>query len=133
MDKNSLFCSENIKNIILGLIVGTAGISILLIIFALIMSFGVLPINLSSIYSSISLSVGSILGGYITAKRAKKKGLILGLILGGILFLIFTLISLIATGSAPSLITLLKGIITVISGGVGGILGVNQTAKRNII
>lgn len=132
--ENKRFFDENItKTIVLGLIVGTAIISLLLILCALLMSLGVLPIGAANICSTLSISIGAFISGFFTAKKLKKKGLITGLIIGGILFLIFTCISLIACLSAPTLLTLLKGVITVISAALGGILGVNSAAKRKII
>ena len=133
MENKRFFDNNTTKTIILGLIVGTAIISILLILCALMMSLGVLPITAANICSTLSLSIGAFLAGLFTAKKLKKKGLITGLIIGGILFLIFTVISLIATLAAPTFLTLLKGIITIISSGIGGILGVNIASKRKLI
>ena len=133
MENKRFFDENTTKTIILGLIVGTALISILLILCAIMMSISVLPITAANVCSTLSLSIGAFLAGLFTAKRIRKKGLVTGLIVVGILFLIFTVISLIATLSAPTLLTLLKGVITAVSSGIGGILGVNMAAKRKLI
>ena len=133
MENKKFFNNEMIKSLILGAILGTAIISILLVLSALLLSLGVLPITAASICSTLSLSIGALLSSIFTLKNLKKNGLVTGLILGIVLFLIFTCISLIATLSAPTLLTLLKGIITMISASLGGIIGVNLAAKRKII
>lgn len=133
MENKKFFDNETIKSLTIGVILGTAVISLLLIFCALLMSLGVIGIDFANICSTLSISIGAFIAGFFTLKKLKKNGLVTGLILGGILFLIFTCISLIATLSAPSLLTLLKGIITVISSAIGGILGVNISNKRKII
>lgn len=133
MENKKFFDDKTIKALILGAILGTSVISLLLILCALLMSFGVLAIDLASVCSTISLSIGAFLAGLFAAKNLKKNGMVIGIILGAVLFLIFTCISLIASLSAPTLLTLLKGIIMVISSALGGILGVNVAAKRKII
>ena len=132
MDKKGFFYRLSIKSIIIGLICGTAAISVILLLFALIMSFGIIPVSLSSLLSSFALSMGALFAGFMTAKIEKKNGLLYGFLTGAILFLIFTVISLLGVKSTPTLTTLLKGIITIIAGGVGGILGVNTGNKRKI-
>lgn len=133
MENKKFFDDKTIKAIILSAILGTSVISLLLILCALLMSFGVLPINTASVCSTLSLSIGAFLSGLFAAKSLKKNGMALGAVLGAILFLIFTAISLIASLTAPSLLTLLKGIIMIVSSALGGILGVNIAAKRKII
>lgn len=133
MENKKFFDDKTIKAIILGAILGTSVISLLLILCALLMSFDILSIDFASICSTLSLSIGAFLSGLFAAKSLKKNGMLIGAILGGILFLIFTAISLIASLTAPTLLTLLKGIIMVVSSALGGILGVNIAAKRKII
>lgn len=133
MENKKFFDDKTIKAIILGAILGTSVISLLLILCALLMSFDILSIDFASICSTLSLSIGAFFSGFFAAKSLKKNGMLIGAILGGILFLIFTAISLIASLTAPTLLTLLKGIIMVVSSALGGILGVNIAAKRKII
>lgn len=118
---------------ILGALVGLALIILILSLMALIMSFGILPIKVSPLLSSISVAIGAFLGGIFAAKKMQKNGLLIGSATGGILFIIFSLISLLAFKSAPGGATLIRGIIFIISASVGGIIGVGSDEKRKII
>ncbi len=133
MEKKKSSENLNIKAVISGLICGVAAICVLLLLCALLMSFGILPITMSNICSSVSLGIGSMLAGLVAAKKLQKNGLLIGLATGAVIFLIFTLISLIGVRSAPSFSTLFKAIICAAAGCIGGILGVNSAGKRKII
>ena len=122
-----------IKPIIFGLIVGGILITLSFVLFAIIMSFGVLPLTSATVISSISILVGSFFAGFTAAKKLTKNGLIIGVICSFLLFLLFTLIGIAAFKSVPGTSTLIRLLIFTISGAIGGIIGVGNADKRKII
>lgn len=122
-----------IKALINGLIIGTALTLLLFILFALAMSFYILPTNSATIVASLSIAIGSFLGGFFASKKLAKKGLIIGSLCGIVMFLIFTLIGIASFGNAPGASTLIRLLIFTTSGAIGGIIGVGNSDKRKII
>lgn len=127
------FLEVVIKPIIGGLIIGTVITLLLFMIFALAMSFYVLPTNSATIVASISITSGSFLGGFFAAKKLTKKGLIVGTLCGLAMFLLFTLIGIAAFGNAPGTSTFIRLLIFTTSGAIGGIIGVGNSDNRKII
>ena len=123
----------SLKPIVRGIIVGIVVIAILFVLFALVMSFNILPISAATVVSSIAIAAGSFLSGFFSAKKLTKNGLIIGTICGFLLFILFTIIGIAAFGSAPGASTLIRLLIFVTSGAIGGIIGVGNTNKRKIV
>ena len=123
----------SLKPIVRGIIVGIVVIAILFVLFALVMSFNILPISAATVVSSIAIAAGSFLSGFFSAKKLTKNGLIIGTICGFLLFILFTIIGIAAFGSAPGASTLIRLLIFVTSGAIGGIIGVGNTDKRKIV
>ena len=101
-----------------------AGIALILsLLFSLLLSFTRLPE--SNLTLNIIFGVSAFLGAGLTAYQAGVKGLYYGLATGIGLILFLLLISAILASGSPSWILFgEKAIISVLSGGVGGILGV---------
>lgn len=131
-DSPSAF-EASLKPIVRGIIVGIVVIAILFVLFALVMSFNILPISAATVVSSIAIAAGSFLSGFFSAKKLTKNGLIIGTICGFLLFILFTIIGIAAFGSAPGASTLIRLLIFVTSGAIGGIIGVGNTDKRKIV
>ena len=131
-DSPSAF-EASLKPIVRGIIVGIVVIAILFVLFALVMSFNILPISAATVVSSIAIAAGSFLSGFFSAKKLTKNGLIIGTICGFLLFILFTIIGIAAFGSAPGASTLIRLLIFVTSGAIGGIIGVGNTNKRKIV
>jgi putative membrane protein (TIGR04086 family) len=122
-----------IKPILSGLIVGLIIIALLFVVFAFGMSFFILPTSSAAITASISVAVGAFFGGFVAAKKLTQKGLIAGAICGFAIFLIFTVIGMAAFKTAPSTNTVIRLLIFVLAGSIGGIIGVGNADKRKII
>lgn len=133
ISNNSTPLEASVKPLVSGLIIGLIITSLLFVLFALAMSFFILPTNSANIVASISIAVGTFLGGYFAAKKLAKNGLIIGALCGFAMFLLFTIIGIAAFGTAPSASTLIRLLIFVTSGAIGGILGVGNADKRKII
>ncbi len=129
MDKNQAKRNETAKHFIFGILLGVAIISFFVILTAVLMAFGILPVFAANLYASLALAAGCFAAGFFVALKEKARGLIYGLLSGIILIIMFTLVALIATRHLPTISTLFKLIIGIVSGGLGGILGVNAAAK----
>lgn len=109
---------------------------IVCVIFLLIFAFWLTKSPMSDtavlVMSLISQGVGVIVGAFFGAKIKGKNGLIVGAITGAILFILFTLIVIIS-GKALSVITLIRFAVLILSGVLGGVLGVNIKRKPKII
>ena len=122
-----------LKAISTGTVLGITVTLCLFVLLALIMSFSILPTSSAGIVSSIAIAVGSFFGGLSTAKKLGKNGLIIGAICGFLLFILLTLIGIAAFKSAPGSSTLIRLLIFVTSGAIGGIIGVGNSDKRKIV
>lgn len=122
-----------IKPLIKGLIIGLIVTVLLFIVFALGMSFYILPTTSANIVASLSVTTGSFCSGFFTAKKLAKNGLITGALCGVAMFLLSTLIGIAAFGKAPGTATLIRLLLFVTSGAIGGIIGVGNTDKRKIV
>lgn len=118
---------------IFGSLLGMGFIIILLCIFALIMSLGIIPVNLAPLLASVGVAIGGFLGGLFAAKKSGKNGIFVGAVSGIFLFTLFSIFSLIVYKTAPGSSTLIRAIIFIISASIGGILGVSSTNKRKIV
>lgn len=101
-----------------------AGIALILsFLFSLLLSFTHLPE--STLALNVIFGVSVFLGAALTAYRAGIKGLYYGLATGIGFILFLLLISAILSSGSPSWIRFgEKAIVSVISGGLGGIIGV---------
>ena len=131
--EKSGFGEEILRPSVFGGILGIALIILIVSLMALIMSFGIIPIKAAPLMSSVSTALGGFLGGKFAAKKSGKNGIVVGALTGAILFVIFSIFSLIVFKSAPSAATLIRAIIFITSSAVGGIIGVGSSDKRKII
>ena len=125
--ENKLF---NIKNLLIGLAAAFGSMFGLLLIMALLMTVSDMPSSLSGTLASVALIFGGVTGGFFVSKIQGENGILVGAILGFILFVIITIISLVIDFDRISTNTLIHFIITVLSGALGGIIGVNTANKR---
>lgn len=128
--------NENYKKFLKSVLIGTvAAVCItifLLFTESLVITVCGIPLSFASAISSIALAIGTLCGGMISALKNGKNGMICGVITAVLLFIIITVVGLIVKNSF-SVISLIHLTVTVLSGCIGGILGVNKTEKRKII
>lgn len=117
-------------------LIGTAaGAVIILVILSAIC--GVLTATSSIPYRLLPYLVliadagGALCGAYTAAAIHKSRGLILGLSCGFILFVILFSVGM-CSGGTIGLPTLLKAIVLIVFGVLGGILGVNKKERLHI-
>lgn len=97
-----------------------------------ILTNGLLPTQMTNIITLSSLGAGTFVGGIISSRITKSAGLITGLITGFAVFLIITIIGLCKSSDTITYLTFIRLAITVILGGIGGIIGVNKKDKIKI-
>ena len=97
-----------------------------------IISSGLLPIDVINYITIAILSIGAFFGGYISTKITKSAGLVIGAITGFAIFLLITVFGLIKSNDTITINTLIRFIATLITGCLGGILGLRKKEKIHI-
>ena len=121
-----------VKAILIGVAVSVAVMLILLCaICGLLVVMGAVPYRLLPYIALIADAGGAFCGTYIAAALHKGRGLILGLICGFILFVIHFFAGL-CSGGSVGIATLLRFIVLIVFGILGGIAGVNKKEKLRI-
>ena len=104
--------------------------AISVVIFALILFFTESGSEYTPIFGTVSVAIGILITSFITAKKLAKKGFMVGLVTAGVVFMLTTLISLIIDDGGFTLNTIFHLIIYLLSGLIGGILGVNKSSNN---
>ena len=109
-------------------------ISIILMccVSAFILTNGLLPTQMTNIITLLSLGAGTFAGGIVSSRITKSAGLITGLITGLSVFLLITIIGLCKSSDTITYLTFVRLAVTVILGGIGGIIGVNKKDRIKI-
>ncbi|GAA3642995.1 TIGR04086 family membrane protein [Asaccharospora irregularis] len=98
----------------------------ILLIYNLLITFTDLGGNTIAMASSFITTLSSAFGGFYASKNIKEKGLIYGVLVGFLYIICLILIVFLAQDNFTYEIdTLYKIGFSVISGGIGGVLGVN--------
>lgn len=109
------------------------GIMITALIF-LVLSFIMTKIDLSKglaqVLSVSALGIGSYFGGFICAKKYRRNGLIRGAVCGFSIFVIVLIIGSVFAGSILEFSASTKLMLVIITGAIGGAVGVNSKRKR---
>ncbi len=121
-----------IKQILIGIATALAVTLLLLCVICAVINFAsAIPYSLLPYIMLIADAVGGFFGAYVCAAMSKSRGLILGLICGFAVFVIMFIASL-STGETIGLITLLRFIVLIVFGALGGIKGVNKKERLHI-
>lgn len=112
--------------------VGTGTVFALLCLFSLLMqakNFSDTAVVLFAIFSS---AAGSFICGLLIAHKKKKNGFLAGIIGAIIIWAFFSFAGIIMGNVEISAFTFLKPVVMILSGGIGGIIGVNRALKRKV-
>lgn len=122
-----------LKALIVGTIVGLLLIMLMLcLVTSLLLVSGTLPKEyLEWIMMGIS-AIACYFSGFTTARITKVNGMISGLLSGLIIMIIIFVGGLVFTTSGITYISIVKSILFMISGAIGGIKGVNKKEKLKI-
>ncbi len=113
-----------------GMLIGLAASLIMLLIFSLVMTMRDVPQGIVPTLSAVSVALGSFAGGFTGAKLHKKSGLAIGAVTGFLMCLLLTLAGLAVQGAGMGASVLIKLVISLAAGGIGGIIGVNSHKRR---
>lgn len=100
-----------------------------LMLFALIMIMRDVPTMLLGPMSVAAIILGCISGGFVLGRFMRAGGLMHGLLMGGLMYALIFILSL-SMGEPVGLAALFKCIIALLSGAIGGIMGVNMRQRR---
>ena len=120
--------SPLIRGLITALICATA----LTLMSAILITTTDITESLVQILGCVILAGSCLLGGGITAKHSGVNGLKCGAVIGGIVMLIVLFVGVILNGLELHSITPVKALICLLFGMIGGIWGVNSSAKRKL-
>ena len=120
---------EKIIIYLLSSLVGVILTLLTMLLTSLILVLFEIPLHFLSVIASICLIVGSFFAGLISSKKIGSGGIVNGIIVAFIIFLLIFLTSLILDPAGLTLRTLIHFIISILSSLIGGIIGVNNSAK----
>ena len=122
-----------IKAVLFGTVCGLLVTVILVcILSAIVMTSGLLPTELTNYITLALLALGAFSGGFITRRITKSAGLVAGLITGFSIFILITITGLTKSDDPVSLLTLIRLVTLLVSGGVGGIVGLKRKERIHI-
>lgn len=81
------------------------------------------------IMSLVSLVAGGLVGGYSCGKLRRRRGLAEGSAVGGMMYIMLLAVSLCISGHIPGI---MKLVILALSGGAGGVSGVNSKRLSHV-
>jgi putative membrane protein (TIGR04086 family) len=85
-----------------------------------------IPAQAVFLFSLTSAVIGAFLGSYVAVRINKEKGMICGMSIGFGIFFILLLVSVSVASEPFTLVSLIKLFSMMLSGAVGGIIGVNK-------
>ena len=115
---------------IFGIIAGTV-LTVIFVMFgaAVMVKMQKVMYNMTVPFAMAALCIGALGGGYITARINKSMGIAVGAVCGTGVFLILLALGAIF-GSELGIVTMIRAAVAVISGALGGVLGVNKRKKH---
>ena len=96
------------------------------------MTSGLLPTELTNYITIALLSIGAFSGGFITSRITKSAGLVVGLITGFAIFVLIMITGLTNSDDPVTVLTLIKFAALLVSGGIGGIVGLKRKERIHI-
>ncbi len=125
--------NKYLRPLLVGLAVGAAVTTAIICICAMFFVIRDMPQSAAMPIALVSSGLGAFIGGVAAARAMKEQGMIIGGLCGFALFSVTFIVSLFVGNGSFTVFTLLKFIIMTLAGALGGILGVNSSAKRKMI
>ena len=125
---------KNLEKFLISIFVGT-GIGIvssviLIFLLAAALSIGNVPAMLFSPLTVIILALGGFTGGFASSRISGEKGIFCGAASGTVYFLLVWISGAFFEYSGFGTAALIKAIMIIISGSLGGIIGVNYIKRK---
>lgn len=118
------------KAILLSTVIMVISCAALLALLALIFSkTGTLPKNIIPVLITGVCALSAFLGGLAASWCSREKGILFGLIAGGIFSIVVIFVSVVIFQSSFSAASAVRVAAIILSGCIGGILGVNRKTK----
>lgn len=121
--------TTNMMTMLKAVTFGLLTTTVVLLLFSFVMCKKDVPFVLLNPFSAGLLMLGSFLSGYLAARRIRERGMMVGALCGLIIFLLLMLASFMSRFDV-GLAALIKLVISLVSGAIGGIIGVNAKLKR---
>lgn len=125
--------NKYLRPLLTGIITGALVIAAIIMLCALFFVIRDMPQTAAMPIALVAAGIGSIIGGVAAARSMREQGMIIGGLTGLALFAITFIVSLFIDGGTFSIFTPMRFIIMTLAGALGGILGVNSSAKRKMI
>ena len=104
-----------------------------LLVFATVMYLIEGGYEYSPLFATISAAIGSLVSSLFLARKKQKNGLLIGGAMGIIVFLLLLITALILGNFKPSINTLFRFVIIMLSSLIGGVIGVNKNSNPKYI
>ena len=115
------------KPLIFGVFFGSLSCAVLLCLAAFLFAkSGNFPQNFIKPITIILAAVGAYIGGYISGKISHEKGMFYGIACGFFMFILFFIGGFIVARDGVTMVTAIRFFAMLLSGAVGGIMGVNR-------
>ena len=116
-----------IKDIIIGVAISFISTMLLFLIFACMMANTSISENLINPSIIILSGISIFFGAGIASKKVQKKGIFVGAAIGGIyIILMYIISSILSCNFSINMYSVMMILISILMGGIGGILGVNM-------
>lgn len=113
-----------------GLGIGVIVCAVILLIAAAIMTTGILPASAVTPVALAAAAIGAFVGGFVAARLSRERGLLYGAGVGLLLFLLITIVGIVASQEFRGTMMLIKAALTIGFGALGGVLGVNVKKRH---
>lgn len=120
--------SDFFMNIVKGIIMAFASTFILLFVFAIILTYTSISESVIPPVIIVITIISILFGSSISTIKIKKNGIVNGGIIGlSYILMLYFISSIVHTGFALNIYSIVMIIVSVLSGMTGGIIGVNRT------
>lgn len=119
-------------NVLIGAAIAAGVILLTMLIAAAIMVLLDINIMYASPISSVCAAIGTFCGAYYAARKNKSKGIVNGLMIAAIIYVLVGVVALFMDSNF-TVMSLIHLAVIVLSGCIGGIMGVNKSEKRKIV
>lgn len=119
--------AKSVKGVIWGLLMGALTSTLLLLLFAFVfVRIKSVPHQMVVILAMVAAGVGALVAGNVSGRIMREKGLIYGAFSGFFMFVLVTIVGFVISRDVFTSATLIKFLVMVSLGTIGGILGVNR-------
>lgn len=119
-----------LMSIIFGTFFGTVFCALMLVAFSLMfLKVQNIPIDIIPYIVIAIAGLGAFVGAYFTARMSGEKGMLYGILSGALLFVVLFISGMVAVREPVTTITLVKSTLMLLTGAIGGIIGVNKRRR----